>query len=240
MKQLLFVVTLAAIVVTACSKSEDKPNQNCRIESSRPYESTANFQPLTFTYDDKGRVIKASHPTFVGEIVYQNDKITTREYGAFLLDEKGRIIRGYEGAKFEYNSDGYLAEAKMETNFATMTITFTYENGNLVQSNRKSIDNDGTVLQESQTTYQYSNTHAVSLLGHENPISEWVSAPSYLAPFFGKASKNLIAKRIFVGSSYREETEYIYVKDGSGKIIRMKYKSSIGSDSEHIFTYTCE
>ncbi len=199
MKQILILMLSLCIALSSCSKSDDsKPEtkQTCKIASMEYIEAGVFDEKQVFTYDDKSRVTSVAYtgidiPT--ATITYAAGKITVKtkdyqhEYGT---DASDRIVKA-DDRNYKYNADGYLIEEKSTRLDYPFTRSYSYTDGNLVKTDY--------VVEETYNNTKYKTTEVITLeyskdiAGTANPYL-WLEYETFLAGYFGKASKNLVSK----------------------------------------------
>lgn len=239
----------AGLIVSACSKSnnESKPVLSCKVKSVESLFNADSQEKLFYTYDDKGKIVRIDHGTATSTnyetLAYQTDKIIVSSPSngtvTYTLDASGRIISG-DQFTFKYNTDGYLIEAKRTGTNDVLTLTFTYQNGNLTKFDNIHLVN-GQSVDPSNTVIEYTTDASQDIAGSGNPIGNFSFSKGILASYFGKASKNLIAKDTFksIGSA-DEVTSYTYQKDDKGNITSVKKASSQNYNQEVKVNYQCQ
>lgn len=237
------------LIVVSCSKSREEPkdeNTACQLtESARSYSDSDYKWNESFSYDDKGRIIKIVERdgTDVGVIdyVYSATEIKQMDHGYILtykLDANNRIVSDSEGYTYSYDDKGYLVGKSMNNgaNYI-VTIKYTYTNDNLVKIVEEVFDNYVTTTYTD--TYEYGTEEAGS--NFINPWSGDVGLPlelsGILGGYIGKSSKNLVTKH----TGRYDSGTFSYTKDVSGNITKTTISSTSGSSKTTIeHKYNCK
>lgn len=255
MKKDLLLMLLTVIIFSSCKKSPPLVNQTygCKISVFEHVGTESYF----FTYDDQGRVTKRNYDNKQSErytsFTYESDRIVVADfiYGQriYYLDAKGRIVSQGDW-HFKYNNEGYLIEAAEVRRDLKYVESYSYGNGDLIAI---------TVLRQIPGS---SSNSSVSLSYNSEPLQDLsLIANSYppshlsflgpfkgeLLPFFGKLSKNLIAKYTYRRDGVPEQViTYNYHKYSNERIHsvdRHVSGSSDGfynSDSNYKVSYQCK
>jgi hypothetical protein len=243
---------LLSVFLSACSKTkentETKPS-GCTLTSLRELFQGTTTRAFFYTYDSQGRVSRidfdqktsATYETYT----YSADKIIvggtalgggTSEY---VLDGKGRVIRN-GSMTFQYNSEGYLAQAAEVNGPHSTTLTFTYQAGNLSR-----VDQVGHYGGPQPVTtillYEYDLSQIGGGAAAANPINSFGTSRSVLGAYFGKSSKNLVTKETAKTSNFADEVRtHTYLRDNKGNITTIKTIVSDGRVGEKQLAYSCQ
>lgn len=255
MKQILFII-LSIFLFPSCSKEggsepETVPEESgtCLIKIIERVESGSPIAKQFHTYNNQGKVTRidygSQNSSFYQTFDYQSDKIVMfdkvnydSETLAFNLDANSRII-GDKNHTLKYNTDGYLIESIFYgAESDTTTTTYTYTNGNLTQLDY--IYNNLEGLKKYSRIYEYSNDAYQSIGGYESGLAgSAFDGFSSLTEFYGKTSKNLIAKETFKAEGRISFIKnYAYQKDDQGRVISMRSYNDY-DDTEWKVSYDC-
>ena len=239
------------LLFMACSKSNDTEesiSSTCSLASFREIYNGSTIRAFYYTYDDKGRVSRIdfdSKPSATYETyTYSADRIVVggtalgNGTSVYELDANGRIVKNGT-TSFTYNSEGYLAQAKEVNGPHSTTITFTFQNGNLVQVNQVG-QYGGPQPVTTTLLYEYDASQTAEATPVGNAVNNFGSSRSVLGMYFGKNSKNLIIKETAKTSNYPDETRsHTYIRDNKGNITTVRTVVSDGRVGEKLLTYTC-
>jgi len=226
---MLSVVTLS--IVMSCSKSKDEPTEetktNCQqTETAYTYSgSNTSKTTFTYTYDANGRITKfvekEGTDTYTTNYTYAATEIKEIFEGqttTYKLDASNRIVSD-EHFQYLYDANGYLVQRK---HIGSNSIdTYSYTNGNL------------TKIEIGTTTYvvEYS---AVEAKGSPMLTGPDIAIPyeltGVLKGYFGKASRNLIAKITSTGTypSQSYTQTFTHSIDAVGNLIKVVITESTG------------
>lgn len=236
----------------ACSKANDKPETNvsgCIVASFSEIYNGSVSRAYYYTYDNQGRVSRVdfdTKPSATYETyTYETNKIIVsgtalgNGTSVYDLDADGRVVRN-GSSTFTYNSQGYLARASDVNGPHSTSITFFYQDENLVRVEQ--VGNYGGPPPVTTTLlYEYDQSELAGEVPPANPISNFGSSRTILAPYFGKGSKNLLKKETAKTSNYPDETRtHTYIRDSKGNITTVRTVVSDGRVGEKRLTYTCQ
>lgn len=255
MKTTNMLMLATILLFSACSKKGNDPevivdpvSKTCQIVTVEE----VNESPITYTYDDQGRVLKVTelYGFGTGTFTYSAGKVTFKDSNdgtnkEFNTDTQGRIVSDSRDT-YKYNADGYLTEKNDGSIPAEFVLTYT--NGNLVK-----VVTDGK--ETSDITY-YEDEINQNLMGFENPLFSGLlfnhhTFSSLTATFMGKPSKNLVKsitvveKDASTGLNVQTTETYTYQKDSDGKVTSQTVKRDAPSGSYSgvstlNFSYNCK
>lgn len=261
-KRTLILSIICLISLGSCKKSKPEPvpvpeAEKCLL-TQRIFESDFNSFPTTkskYESDDKGRVVRiesqfSTVPEDITTFTYSGSQITevlntiegktyTRIY---KLNSQGRVIESSNFynpslSRFTYNSEGYVIRIDYsEKNKPPGSAQLIYTNGNLTTIVYN--DENGVPFPGASKTVEYNNIIAnANLYIYYNYLSSGNASP-VIVKYFGKQSKNMVAKAI---SGSKESITYTYKMDTRGNVqkVHLSHTNPEYNYSES-FTYNCK
>jgi len=245
---------LTVTVFSSCERSPPLVNQThgCRVNVFEAVGTESYF----FTYDDQGRVARRNYNSKESSryttFTYESDRIVVADfmYGqiTYYLDSKGRIVKQGDFT-FKYNNEGYLIECAEIRKDLKYIESYSYENGNLIAITGFRQISGSSSNSSVSLSYNNESSQDVSAIAHSYPGYFSFLGPfkGELLPFFGKLSKNLIAKYTYKKDAAPEQVvTYSYYKYSNGRIYSVDRHVSgrtdgfYNSDSNYKITYECK
>lgn len=239
------------VIVTSCSKSgpanTNQPS-GCSLESLSEVYNGTTTSAFYYTYDNPGRVTRidfgtrqsATYETYT----YSADKIVVsgtalgNGTAVYELDASGKVIK-YGTTTFTYNSNGYLAKSTEVNGPHTTTITYTYQNGNLVRVDQVG-NYGGPQPVVTVVLFEYEQSPAIRSIPPGDPINNFGSSRSVLGAWFGKGSTNLVKRETAMNNTSADEIRtHTYTRDSKGNIVNVRTDVSDGRVGEKRLTYNC-
>lgn len=245
MRYFTLLAALIGLLLSSCS-SDETPIPECGV-ATVTYQSTLLMGPEYHTYDSKGRVkridINDRNSEYYQEYSYEADRVlvtgtTIKEDPyVYFLDEKGRIKNAFNST-YSYDTEGYLSEIYSVSGEQYSRVTFTYVDGNL-----HSIHTITTYATRQPTEYtqvfEYTEELAEGLVAL-NPLNDTKHGRGVLSNYLGKASKNLVAKKILIEAPWEDQvTPYTYTRDELGRVISVHRLIDNIIPADKFITYSC-
>lgn len=246
-KNLVLTLSTIMLIIASCkknsSKNEEQNPTNCQLTESFFSSTGGDSETTLYAYDTEGRIstVKFSDGSYQETYAYTSTQITktvkdgsiNRTY-TYSLNAQGRVTTENAMADnykvdYTYNNDGYLTQS-IETNLidnSKVTTTYTYTDGNLTK----------VVSPTSTLDITYTSDAAKDNFFVEGDPSLPAFNSSILKSYFGKTSKNLVAK-ISYGSGYNEN--YSYEKDANGNITKVTMRTSDNSGYTLSNKFSCK
>lgn len=252
MKSLFFAPSILFVIafLLSCEKNEpsEPPITPCKPGKIKSFTYSGNG--YEYAYDEQGRILQVQKldDVWEGVIDFQyNDSSKTAfvvfggawsEETNLAFDENWNLIKieGENPTFFTYDSEGYLIESETYTYEDTILkfhfkYNYTWENGNLVYTTRKSLisGNEGWI---SKYYYgQEPNSYDLPLVRIFS--SHWYDFISHYLP----PVKKLVNEKVMGPSTF----EHYYEYDDSGDVVsyymQMENKPPLG---KNVFTFYCE
>jgi hypothetical protein len=243
---------VALVFLFACSKPpEEKEGKisGCAAASLSEIFNGTTTRAFYYSYDNQGRVSRidfdtkpsATYETYT----YSADRIVVsgtalgNGTAVYELDGNGRVVK-YGSATFTYNSEGYLTRFVESNGPHTTTVSFTYQNGNMVRVAQVG-NYGGPQPVTNNLLLEYDEALAVPSIAPGDPLHLFGATRGVLASYFGKGSKNLVKKETAQTNTSADETRtHTYTRDDKGNITLVRTVVSDGRVGEKRLTYTCQ
>ncbi|MDL2223422.1 DUF4595 domain-containing protein [Bacteroidales bacterium OttesenSCG-928-M11] len=263
----LILTVLIICSATACSDENENEvvNPNIGNQSEKLIKSIIEEAGGKYQMSYKGKKLSNfKYYDYEGDLdtnisfSYSENKATMYDQDNKLyyeFNEKGYVTSIYDKNRYfegtcSYDSDGYITQLISEENeddySYSSTIDFSYDNGNLIKSIEKNIeDGEEDITLHTYFYSEHENKSMLNFIGYDEFDYFLYSTSGFL----GKASKNLVSE-IWVsegGVLYEDKIlfytwhtiyEYTYEFDSKGYVTKIHVKRSANSSDEYTETYT--